>query len=69
MYRLTFSGDEDLLDVVLPLLPGGVREDGDAYVGLLRRAVLPRRCCERDAAAWSTRCPPTGSGARWARAS
>ena len=31
MYRLTFSGDEDLLDVVLPLLPGGVREDGDAY--------------------------------------
>ena len=31
MYRLTFSGDEDLLDAVLPLLPGGVREDGDAY--------------------------------------
>ena len=27
MYRLTFSGDEDLLDVVLPLLPGGVHDD------------------------------------------
>ena len=33
MYRLTFTGDEDLLDVVLPLLPGGVRdEDGDTFV-------------------------------------
>ena len=32
MYRLTFTGDEDLLDVVLPLLPGGVHDDGDAYV-------------------------------------
>ena len=31
MYRLTFSGDEDLLDVVLPLLPGGVHDD-DPYV-------------------------------------
>ena len=31
MYRLTFNGDEDLLDAVLPLLPGGVREAGDAY--------------------------------------
>lgn len=32
MYRLTFSGDEELLDAVLPLLPGGVRDDGDAFV-------------------------------------
>jgi len=33
MYRLTFSADEDLLDVVLPLLPGGVRaEDDDVFV-------------------------------------
>jgi ribosomal protein L11 methyltransferase len=32
MYRLTFSGDEDLLDVVLPLLPGGVHELGDTLV-------------------------------------
>lgn len=32
MYRLTFSGDEDLLDAVLPLLPGGVREDEGAFV-------------------------------------
>lgn len=32
MYRLTFSGDEELLDAVLPLLPGGVREDEDALV-------------------------------------
>jgi len=32
VFRLTFNGDEDLLDVVLPLLPGGVREDGDALV-------------------------------------
>src|SRR3954468_2666501 len=32
MYRLTFSGDEDRLDVVLPLLPGGVHERGDALV-------------------------------------
>ncbi|MBE2316361.1 50S ribosomal protein L11 methyltransferase [Solirubrobacter sp. CPCC 204708] len=32
MYRLTFRGDEDLLDAVLPLLPGGVREDEDALV-------------------------------------
>jgi ribosomal protein L11 methyltransferase len=32
MYRLTFNGDEDLLDAVLPLLPGGVRDDEDAFV-------------------------------------
>src|SRR4051794_5514331 len=32
MHRLTFSGDEDLLDVVLPLLPGGVHERGEAFV-------------------------------------
>jgi len=32
MYRLTFSGDEDLLDVVLPLLPAGVHTDGDDLV-------------------------------------
>jgi ribosomal protein L11 methyltransferase len=32
MYRLTFSGDEDLLDVVLPLLPGGVHERGESLV-------------------------------------
>jgi ribosomal protein L11 methyltransferase len=33
MYRLTFSGDESLLDVVLALLPGGVRsEDDDEFV-------------------------------------
>ena len=32
MFRLTFDGDEDLLDAVLPLLPGGVREDEGAYV-------------------------------------
>ncbi|MDA0182679.1 50S ribosomal protein L11 methyltransferase [Solirubrobacter phytolaccae] len=32
MYRLTFSGDEDLLDVVLPLLPAGVHTDGDELV-------------------------------------
>lgn len=31
-YRLTFSGDEDLLDVVLPLLPSGVHSDGDELV-------------------------------------
>jgi ribosomal protein L11 methyltransferase len=29
MYRLTFSGDEALLDAVLPLLPGGVRAGED----------------------------------------
>jgi ribosomal protein L11 methyltransferase len=32
MFRLTFSGDEDLLDVVLPLLPAGVHTDGDDLV-------------------------------------
>ena len=32
MYRLTFSGDEDLLDAVLPLLPGGVHDRGEAWV-------------------------------------
>jgi ribosomal protein L11 methyltransferase len=32
MYRLTFSGDEDLLDAVLPLLPGGVHERGESFV-------------------------------------
>ncbi len=31
MYRLTFRGDEDLLDAVLPLLPGGVRADEDTF--------------------------------------
>lgn len=31
MYRLSFSGDEELLDAVLPLLPGGVRDDGDGF--------------------------------------
>jgi ribosomal protein L11 methyltransferase len=37
MHRLTFRGDEDLLDAVLPLLPGGVRTEPDgtfvAYSG------------------------------------
>jgi ribosomal protein L11 methyltransferase len=32
MYRLTFNGDEELLDAVLPLLPGGVRDDEDTFV-------------------------------------
>ena len=32
MYRLTFTGDEELLDTVLPLLPGGVRDEDDAFV-------------------------------------
>jgi ribosomal protein L11 methyltransferase len=32
MYRLSFTGDEHLLDAVLPLLPGGVREDEGTYV-------------------------------------
>jgi ribosomal protein L11 methyltransferase len=31
MYRLTFTGDEDLLDAVLPLLPGGVRDEGERF--------------------------------------
>ena len=31
MHRLTFSGDEELLDAVLPLLPGGDRDDDGAF--------------------------------------
>lgn len=31
MYRLTFSADEELLDAVLPLLPGGVRDEEGGY--------------------------------------
>ena len=44
MYRLTFSGDEDLLDVVLPLLPGGVREDGDAFAAYSGALFSARAC-------------------------
>ena len=63
MYRLTFSGDEDLLDVVLPLLPGGVREDGDAYAAY-SGAPFSDGGAASSPAAWSRRCRPTGSSAR-----
>lgn len=45
MYRLTFSGDEDLLDVVLPLLPAGVHADGDDFVAF-SGAPFPRAVLE-----------------------
>ena len=63
MYRLTFSGDEDLLDVVLPLLPGGVRpEDDDTFVAY-SGAPFATAVLEATGAS-SKRSRPTGSCAR-----
>ena len=63
MYRLTFSGDEDLLDVLLPLLPGGVHDDDGASVAYSASPFPDAVLAAARAGSW-TRSPPTGSCAR-----
>ena len=52
-----------MLDVVLPLLPGGVREDDDAFVAY-SGAPFGSAVLEAARGVVDEKCPPTGSGAR-----